>query len=75
MGMISLLFVVFTKKKLRSWGTERLNLDRLKLKNARESLNLIKDILMQDKSKFFVNRHNNFNNGGYTHLLNLKSPS
>ena len=64
MGMISLLFVVFTKKKLKSWGTERLNLDRLKLKNARESLNLIKDILMQDKSKFFIKRHNNFNNGG-----------
>lgn len=64
MGLVSLLFVVFTKKKLKDWGNKRLNLDRLKLKNARESLNLIKDILMQDKSKFFINRHNYFNNGG-----------
>ncbi len=49
---------------MKDWGNKRLNLDRLKLKNARESLNLIKDILMQDKSKFFINRHNYFNNGG-----------
>lgn len=66
MGLVSLLFVVFTKKKLKDWGNKRLNLDRLKLKNARESLNLIKDILMQDKSKFFINRHNYLNNGGAT---------
>lgn len=64
MGVLSLSFVAFTKKKLKSWGTKRLNLDRLKLKNARESLNLIKDILMQDKSNFFIKRHNYFNNGG-----------
>lgn len=66
MGMVSLLFVIFTKKKLKEWGNKRFILDRLKFKNARESFNLIKDILMQDKSEFFINKHNYLNSGSVT---------
>lgn len=65
-GLISFLFIIFTKKKLKKWGNQRFAFERNKFKNARESLTLIKDIIMEDKSSFFIERHNYLNKGGVT---------
>lgn len=60
-GFLSLLFLQFTKRKLKLWGDLRQNLDSEVSKIALESFGGIKDIIILGKSNFFIDRFSNIN--------------
>jgi len=52
-GLLSMLFLQFTKRKLKIWGAIRQDLDTEVSKTALEGLGGIKDIIILGKSKYF----------------------
>ncbi|MDA8849274.1 ABC transporter ATP-binding protein/permease [Flavobacteriaceae bacterium] len=55
-GLLSLIFLKFTKKKLNQWGILREEIDAKVSKTALEGLGGIKDLLILGKTRFFINR-------------------
>jgi len=55
-GLLSLIFLKFTKKKLNQWGKLREEIDAKVSKTALEGLGGIKDLLILGKTRFFINR-------------------
>jgi len=60
-GLLSLLFLQFTKRKLKSWGIKRLELEAEVSKIALEGLGGIKDLLILGKISFFTEQYSNKN--------------
>ena len=56
--LVAYLFIKITKSKVKKWGNKKLKYERLRFKNVRESLGLIKDIIILDKFNFFLKKHN-----------------
>lgn len=54
-GVLSVIFLQFTKKKLKYWGKLRESLDGQVAKIALEGIGGIKDILILGKTNFFIN--------------------
>jgi ABC-type multidrug transport system fused ATPase/permease subunit len=55
-GLLSLIFLKFTKKKLNQWGKLREEIDAKVSKTALEGLGGIKELLILGKTRFFINR-------------------
>lgn len=55
-GLLSLMFLKFTKKKLNQWGKLREITDAKVSKTALEGIGGIKDLLILGKTRFFINR-------------------
>ena len=55
-GFLSVIFFQFTKRKLKEWGETREKLDTSLSKISLEGLGGIKDILILDKSSFFIDQ-------------------
>jgi len=53
-GLLSVLFLQFTKRKLNSWGQFRQELDAQVSKIALEGLGGIKDLIILGKTSFFI---------------------
>jgi ATP-binding cassette, subfamily B, bacterial PglK len=53
-GLLSVLFLQFTKSKLKKWGDLRQELDTQVSKIALEGLGGIKDLLILGKTKFYI---------------------
>lgn len=53
-GLLSVLFLQFTKSKLKKWGDLRQELDTQVSKIASEGLGGIKDLLILGKTKFYI---------------------
>jgi ABC-type multidrug transport system fused ATPase/permease subunit len=60
-GLLSLLFLQFTKRKLKTWGNLRQDLDAQVSKIALEGLGGIKDLLILGKTTFFINEYSKKN--------------
>ena len=58
-GVLSVIFLQFTKKKLKYWGKLRESLDGQVAKIALEGIGGIKDILILGKTNFFINEFSN----------------
>jgi len=58
-GVLSVIFLQFTKKKLKYWGKLRESLDGQVAKIALEGIGGIKDILILGKTNFFKNEFSN----------------
>ncbi len=56
-GILSIIFLQFTKKKLFKWGKNRQSLDNQISKIALEGLGGIKDLIVIDKISFFTNMY------------------
>lgn len=56
-GLLSVLFLQFTKSKLKKWGDLRQELDTQVSKIALEGLGGIKDLLILGKTKFYINAY------------------
>ena len=57
LALIAFLFVQTTKSQVKKWGNQKLKYERLKFKNVRESLGLIKDVIILNKFSFFSKKH------------------
>ena len=55
-GLLSLIFLKFTKRKLNQWGKLREEIDAKVSKTALEGLGGIKELLILGKTRFFINR-------------------
>lgn len=55
-GLLSILFLQFTKRKSQEWGKKREILDKDLSKISLESFGGIKDILILGKSSFYINQ-------------------
>jgi ABC-type multidrug transport system fused ATPase/permease subunit len=60
-GLLSLLFLQFTKRKLKTWGNLRQELDGQVSKIALEGLGGIKDLLILGKTTFFIDEYSKKN--------------
>jgi ABC-type multidrug transport system fused ATPase/permease subunit len=60
-GLLSLLFLQFTKRKLKAWGNLRQELDAQLSKIALEGLGGIKDLLILGKTTFFIGQYSKKN--------------
>jgi ABC-type multidrug transport system fused ATPase/permease subunit len=60
-GLLSIIFLQFTKKKLNQWGILRQDLDAQVSKIALESLGGIKDLIISGNISFFKNKYSNKN--------------
>ena len=60
-GFLSLVFLQFTKRKLKIWGDLRQELDADVSKIALESLGGIKDLIILGKVQFFINQYSSKN--------------
>jgi ABC-type bacteriocin/lantibiotic exporter with double-glycine peptidase domain len=60
-GFLSVLFLQFTKRKLKEWGKLRQELDAQVSKIALEGLGGIKDILILGKAPFFIELYSSKN--------------
>ena len=60
-GFLSLMFLQFTKRKLKIWGDLRQELDADVSKIALESLGGIKDLIILGKVQFFINQYSSKN--------------
>lgn len=60
-SILSVLFLKFTKSKLKAWGDLRLELDAQVSKIALEGLGGIKDLLILGKTAFFITDYSNKN--------------
>ena len=60
-GFLSLIFLQFTKRKLKIWGDLRQELDADVSKIALESLGGIKDLIILGKVQFFINQYSSKN--------------
>ena len=58
-GVLSIIFLQFTKKKLKYWGNLRQSLDSQVAKIALEGIGGIKDLLILGKTNFFINEFSN----------------
>ena len=61
-GILSVVFLRFTKRKLNIWGKTRQNIDAQLSKTALEGLGGIKDLLILGKVPFYID---NFSNKNY----------
>ena len=61
-GILSIVFLRFTKRKLNIWGQMRQNIDAQLSKTAIEGLGAIKDLLILGKATFYID---NFSNKNY----------
>lgn len=60
-GILSLVFLRFTKRKLNIWGQMRQNIDAQLSKTALEGLGGIKDLLILGKTSFYIDYFSNKN--------------
>jgi ABC-type multidrug transport system fused ATPase/permease subunit len=60
-GLLSLLFLQFTKRKLKAWGNLRQELDAQVSKIALEGLGGIKDLLILGKTTYFIEQYSKKN--------------
>lgn len=60
-GMLSFLFLQFTKRRLSIWGKQRQELDSEVSKIALEGFGGIKDLLILGKTSFFIERYSKKN--------------
>mgnify|MGYP001393623296 CR=1 FL=1 len=55
-GVLSIIFIQFTKRKLDQWGQIRINLDSKVSKTALDGLLSIKDLIILGKTSFFIDK-------------------
>lgn len=60
-GILSIVFLRFTKRKLNIWGQMRQNIDAQLSKTALEGLGGIKDLLILGKTSFYIDYFSNKN--------------
>lgn len=60
-GLLSVIFLKFTKKKLNQWGELRQEVDAQLAKTALEGFGGIKDIIILGKASFFLEKFSNQN--------------
>ena len=60
-GLLSLIFLKFTKKKLNDWGELRQTLDNQVSKIVLDGLGGIKDLMISGKTAFFIDRYSSKN--------------
>ncbi|MDA9893056.1 ABC transporter ATP-binding protein/permease [Flavobacteriaceae bacterium] len=60
-GFLSLIFLQFTKRKLKIWGDLRQELDADVSKIALEGLGGVKDLIILGKVQFFINQYSSKN--------------
>lgn len=60
-GLLSFLFLKTTRKKISQWGSLRQNYDAEISKTALEGLGAIKDLLVLNRSNYFISKYSNLN--------------
>ncbi|MDB9903015.1 ABC transporter ATP-binding protein/permease [Flavobacteriaceae bacterium] len=55
-GVLSIIFIQFTKRKLDQWGQIRIDLDAKVSKTALDGLASIKDLIILGKTSFFIDK-------------------
>ena len=55
-GVLSIIFIQFTKRKLDQWGQIRINLESKVSKTALDGLLSIKDLIILGKTSFFIDK-------------------
>ena len=60
-GLLSVIFLQFTKRKLSQWGEQRQDLDTEMSKTALEGLGGVKDLLILGKTFFYTEEFSNIN--------------
>lgn len=55
-GVLSIIFIQFTKRKLDQWGKIRIDLDAKVSKTALDGLASIKDLIILGKTSFFIDK-------------------